>query len=503
MSSIDIRLIDITELDTDMIVNAANAGLQAGGGVCGAIFRAAGYMEMQNACNQIGHCDTGFAVITPGFHLKAKYVVHAVGPIWYGGTQNEPQMLYSCYRESLRLAQKYNCHSIGFPLISSGIYGYPKEKAWRKAIQACHDFLQKNQHYELEIIFAVVDGKTLSMGQNILRSIAPEDGKEIVLSRPEPREKTVPAVKSDWTTVDMPAEHDSFILYRLLTETDVAALKMGNIPQQMEDKWFWYCEGNTLYAHRSWTGYCIYIVQMNPGKKEHLVTVNRFPEQYGCTDTAEDEENLNMLLDWWTQPKYDYYHEWLEETLKIIQKQKQLDSLNIEGRTVPAIYFHLPEEPHGFLSNWYMSDFTVEGRTFNSNEQYIMYRKAKLLGDDETAEAILIADTPAEQQRLGQKAKGYHDVLWHGLRQMVAARGLYAKFTQNEELKKQLLETGDAYLVECASKDLNWACGWHLDDDERRNIRKWRGKNLLGFALMEVRNQIRAESVAGNGNISI
>jgi len=503
MSSIDIRLIDITELDTDIIVNAANAGLQAGGGVCGAIFRAAGHTELQAACDQIGHCATGFAVITPGFRLKAKYVVHAVGPIWQGGTQNEPQMLYSCYRESLRLARKHNCHSIGFPLISSGIYGYPKDKAWRKAIQACHDFLQKNSDYELEIIFAVLDDETLFMGRDMLHSIAPEDEKVIVLERPEPTEKTVPAVKADWQTVDMPEEHDSFILHRMLSEADVAVLKMGNIPQEMEDKWFWYCEGNTLYAHRSWPGYCIYILQMNPGKKEHLVTVNRFTEQYGCTDTAGDEKNLNMLLDWWTQPKYDYYHEWLEETLIAIQKQKQFDSLTIEGRTVSAIYFHLPEEPYGFLSNWYMSDFVLDGIEFNSNEQYIMYRKAKLLGDDETAEAILAADTPAEHQKLGQNAKGYNDALWHGMRQMVAARGLYAKFSQNEELKKQLLETDDAFLVECAYKDLNWACGWHLDDDERKDISKWRGKNLLGFALMEVREQIRDELGEDGGDISI
>ena len=503
MSTIDIRSIDITELDTDIIVNAANSGLKAGGGVCGAIFRAAGYAELQNACDQIGHCNTGFAVITPGFHLKAKFIVHAVGPIWQGGSQNEPQMLYSCYRESLRLAKKHNCHSIGFPLISSGIYGYPKDKAWRKAIQACHDFLEKNSDYELEIIFAVLDDETLFMGRDILHDIAPENEKVIVLDRPEPTEKTVPAVKSDWQTVDMPEKHETFILHRKLSETDVAVLKMGNIPQQMEDKWFWYCEGNTLYAHRSWTGYCIYMLQMNPGAKKHHVTVNRLPEQYGCMDIAEDEKNLNMLLDWWTQPKYDYYHEWLEETLKAIHKQKKYDSLTIEDRTVPAIYFHLPEEPYGFLSNWYMSDFVLDGIEFNSNEQYIMFRKAKLLGDDKTADKILAADTPAEHQTLGQNAKGYNNTLWHGMRQVVMMSGLLAKFTQNADLRMQLLDTDDAFLVECAYSDLNWACGWHLDDEERKDISKWRGKNLLGFALMEVREQLRSETEEDNGSISV
>ena len=105
MSTIDIRQISITELDTDVIVNAANESLQAGGGVCGAIFKAAGYKELQEACDKIGLCDTGFAVITPAFRLKAKYVIHAVGPVWQGGKNQEPQQLYSCYRESLRLAR--------------------------------------------------------------------------------------------------------------------------------------------------------------------------------------------------------------------------------------------------------------------------------------------------------------------------------------------------------------------------------------------------------------
>lgn len=174
MSSIRICLSDITALDTDIIVNAANSGLQAGGGVCGAVFHAAGYDEMQNACDRIGHCDTGRAVITPGFRLKAKYVVHAVGPIWQGGTYRESEMLYSCYRESLRLALQYGCHSIGFPLISAGIYGCPPGAAWTSAIRACRDFLAEHANRDLEIIFAVLDEEILKLGETILHELAPE-----------------------------------------------------------------------------------------------------------------------------------------------------------------------------------------------------------------------------------------------------------------------------------------------------------------------------------------
>lgn len=119
MSSITIQKISITDLATDSIVNAANNGLWAGGGVCGAIFRAASHDQLQAACAAVGHCDTGSAVITPGFRSKAKYIIHAVGPRWYGGHNQEPQLLYSAYIRALELATENGCHSIAFPLISA------------------------------------------------------------------------------------------------------------------------------------------------------------------------------------------------------------------------------------------------------------------------------------------------------------------------------------------------------------------------------------------------
>ena len=124
----------ITKLEVDAIVNAANSQLQAGGGVCGAIFEEAGYKELTAACRKIGHCETGSAVITPGFSLKAKYIIHAVGPIWNGGNSGEAKFLHGSYFSALEFAKANGCHSIGFPLISSGIFGYPKDKAWKEAI---------------------------------------------------------------------------------------------------------------------------------------------------------------------------------------------------------------------------------------------------------------------------------------------------------------------------------------------------------------------------------
>lgn len=170
-SYIEVKQIDITELNVDAIVNAANSQLQEGGGVCGAIFRKAGSMELTDACSEIGGCKTGNAVITPGFNLPAKYVIHTVGPIWHGGDDNEAKLLYNTYKHSLILAKDNNCHSIGFPLISSGIYGYPKNEAWQIAIQACNDFINDNPDYSINIVFAVLSDESKKLGENTINNI--------------------------------------------------------------------------------------------------------------------------------------------------------------------------------------------------------------------------------------------------------------------------------------------------------------------------------------------
>lgn len=170
-SNIEVKQIDITELDVDAIVNAANSQLLEGGGVCGAIFREAGSMELTEACSEIGSCETGDAVITPGFDLPAKYIIHAVGPIWQGGDDNEAELLYNTYKHSLILAKENNCHSIGFPLISSGIYGYPKVQAWEIAIQSCKDFINDNPDYSINIIFAVLSDGSKELGENTINNI--------------------------------------------------------------------------------------------------------------------------------------------------------------------------------------------------------------------------------------------------------------------------------------------------------------------------------------------
>ena len=160
---------DITKIKVDAIVNAANTDLKMGGGVCGAIFKAAGAAQLQAACDKLAPIKTGEAVITSGFDLPAKFVIHAAGPVYrYQNAEQSEKLLRSAYMESLRLAIENNCESIAFPLISSGIYGYPKEEALQVATAAIQDFLINN---DIDITLVVFDKSAFTVSRELLGAV--------------------------------------------------------------------------------------------------------------------------------------------------------------------------------------------------------------------------------------------------------------------------------------------------------------------------------------------
>lgn len=252
---------DITKVHADAIVNAANTSLLGGGGVDGAILRAAG-SELLAECRTLGGCEIGQAKITKGYKLPAKYVIHTVGPVWHGGNDNEEELLADCYKNSLALAKEHSLESIAFPLISSGAFGYPKDRALKTANSIIGDFLLSS---DMTVYLVVFDKAAFTLSEKLFSSITqyiddkyieehPVDRynrlderhilKEYCIEEPmlSPMEPSVPVAKRKRSLDDVVKHMDetfSQMLLRLIDEkgmTDAETYKKANIDRKLFSK---------------------------------------------------------------------------------------------------------------------------------------------------------------------------------------------------------------------------------------------------------------------------
>lgn len=247
---------DITRMETDAIVNAANTKLKKGGGVCGAIFEAAGVQELEADCREIGGCPVGEAVITPGHKLPAKYIIHTVGPIWEGGGKNEEELLHNAYLSSLTLALENEIESIAFPLISAGIYGFPKDKAMNIAISTIGEFLFD---HEMDIYLVVYEKDTVLLSEKLFTEIEEfiddhyiDEKLERRIESYELRDAVYKEASADFENLTVASEERSLedvlneaentfseMLLRLIDEkgiTDVTAYKNANVDRRLFSK---------------------------------------------------------------------------------------------------------------------------------------------------------------------------------------------------------------------------------------------------------------------------
>jgi len=246
---------DITKMNVDAIVNAANTELAMGGGVCGAIFRAAGIEELEKACAKLAPIQTGEAVITPGFNLAAKYIIHCTGPVYQDGMHNEEKLLRSAYTNALKRALEHKCESIAFPLISSGIFGYPKEEALRVATSAIQDFLED---HELDVILTVYDKASFAISEQLLGAVESYIDEHLILKEPkrhmrlasEERVLTSPLSTADTQIkLALPSEEPVFkvmldepfnaVLLKLIDakgKTDIEIYKKANLDRKLFSK---------------------------------------------------------------------------------------------------------------------------------------------------------------------------------------------------------------------------------------------------------------------------
>ncbi len=260
--------------------------------MCGAIHGAAG-PELAAVSATLGGCPTGSAKVTPAFDLPARWVAHAVGPIWEDGQSNEPELLAACYAECLRLAQEYGARSISFPAISTGIYGFPLEQATDIVFQV----LTSHSSLDIQVNLLCFSPRDLEVYTERHRTAVHSTESQgtsghytqwMAAQSPTPSAATA----DSWTTLPMSSKRTEFSVNKLYSDSEMKAMYRGLIPQEMEDKWFIYWSDDTLFFHRSWSGHCIYQARFEGSMLTTIVACR----DHDIFTGGEDESDRRAVL---------------------------------------------------------------------------------------------------------------------------------------------------------------------------------------------------------------
>ena len=508
---------DITDdQGVDAIVNAANESLLGGGGVDGAIHRAAG-PGLLDECRRLGGCDAGKAKVTGAYALPCKWIIHTVGPRWRGGKSGEAELLASCYRESLSVAVERGARSVAFPSISTGVFRYPVEEAACIAVRTVREFVDTHPGELDQVKWVLFDETTFAAYERQLADVeasvadaADEDVETMsageqkrfvaewtmglgVMGDPTNKgtasQQQRRAIRSDWKTRPMPMERTEIDLGLSVTTEEFERLAMGHIPQVMEDHWFMYFDGESLCFHRSWTGICIFKVHVVRNKAEDAyvltcVTANRDRSQYSRTNDKSDQLMavilVGQVLGKDVGSLWEAYH----------ASEAHGSEAAAKAKPVVVGFWKVPD-PLGCLSNWHPAGFELFGKRFSTSEHWIMWQKARVMGDFASAEVVLKANDPKLAKVLGRKVSPYDEYLWRDVREQLAYVGIREKFLQNPDIARELLVTGNAVLAEASPVDRIWGVGIAEDDPGFADMTGWKGENLQGRICMRVRADLR------------
>ncbi len=485
---------DITKITGfQAVVNSAVNSLLGGGGIDGQIHRVAG-PQLRTECRRLNGCETGDSRLTLGYNMPCDYIIHAVGPVWMGGTAGEEELLRACYLSALKLALENNLRKIAFCAISSGEYGYPAEMASKVAIKAIGDFLADNPEAFDDICFVIPDEAAVNIYQEEIKEMTPKK-TEVKKKKPvrktksredaeetKDAEKALTEAEDDTEKAPVEADDDSENAPADSDETEES-----NAPDESE---------NESGEDENEAGDSI-TEQEKEAEPEGDAPASEGEEQIenGEEGTSEEEEEIPIQVPTLATAiwhKYDI--NWLIDEYE-----------NNTPHTYKCFWHESDGSENSILSHWYGGKLIfINGIKYDTVEQYIMSEKALLFGDIGTYNLIMQEKDPSQCKKYGRNVQNYDEAAWNMIFKEVIFHGYVGKALSDEEFAATLLKTGDSVLIEASPFDDIYGAGLKetdlLNEDGTLKVppREWhaykserQAENVLGFVLMAVRDYIK------------